>query len=133
MICETRRRHLPERVASAAARLKPLLRQQFETAAPTKPLQVPSVQWQGEDQLRCVSRCRNRDTILLATSSGKALQVAVSDLTPQSRNGGGVKVRPAAPARPRAFVKRSQRCFVPNDCASRVAQPPHSPTTLPLA
>lgn len=52
---------------------------------------LQSIRLRGDDQLRCVARCRDGETILLATTSGKALHLDAASLTPQSRAGGGTR------------------------------------------
>jgi DNA gyrase/topoisomerase IV subunit A len=47
---------------------------------------------QEKDQLKSVARCRDGDSIMLATSTGKVIRIEAASLVPQSRNAGGNKV-----------------------------------------
>jgi DNA gyrase/topoisomerase IV subunit A len=54
---------------------------------------------QEEDQLKSVARCRDGDSIMLATSTGKVIRMEAASLVPQSRSAGGNKVARRYPGR----------------------------------
>ena len=46
-----------------------------------------------------MARCRDGDSIMLATSTGKVIRMEAASLVPQSRNAGGNKVLQRYPGR----------------------------------